>query len=177
MSIRSPQYGDLDWTTSAQLEKLALDDEPWTHYLDTAVYLENAAMRGTVRPVADSIEDDPPFGELHVITSIQPDADPQSHESATRLQILTNHLLEEGIEAIRAVGSSFDGVHREESRAVFGLDDDRAREIGRMFGQVAVFAWRGRSWSLLACATDRQSHMAWRWQAERTDQTEGAPHE
>lgn len=166
MSIRSPQYGDLDWTTSAQLEKLALGDEPWARYLDTAVYLENAAMRGTVRPVADSIENEPPFGELHVITAIQPDADPQSHESEARLKILTNYLLDEEIEAIRAVGSSFDGVHREESRAVLGINDDRAREIGRTFGQVAVFAWRGRSWSLLACATNRQSHMAWRWQAE-----------
>jgi hypothetical protein len=70
----------------------------------------------------------------------------------------------EGLDFFRAVGSSFDGSYREESVAVFGLDDAQARQIGRRYGQVAVCAWRGPTWSLLSCTGDLQSDRPWCWQ-------------
>jgi hypothetical protein len=80
------------------------------------------------------------------------------------MAVLDRELQAARLTSIHAIGVSFDGNHREDSRAVFGLDDAYARELGLRFGQVAIFAWRGPRWSLLACATDRQVHRAWRWE-------------
>ncbi|MEU9480173.1 DUF3293 domain-containing protein [Streptomyces sp. NPDC048191] len=40
-----------------------------------------------------------------------------------------------------AAGGDACGTHREESVAVIGLSDAAARELGRLFGQDAIFAW------------------------------------
>lgn len=40
-----------------------------------------------------------------------------------------------------------------------GLSNEEARQFGLRFGQVAVFAWQGPRWSLLASATDRETHL------------------
>ena len=157
------RYEHFDWTTPAELKRLAARNEPWRYYLDTEVYLEGVELKGTVRPVDEHGEDHPPMDSLHVVAAVQPGADPASDESAARTAVLTQFLATEEILFIRAVGSSFDGSHREESLAAFGLGDDEAREIGRKFGQVAVFSWRGPQWSLLASAGTRQSHRPWRW--------------
>ena len=159
------KYENFSWTSPARLEELAQAEKPWNDYLATTVYLESARLKGCVQPTAHGGDDHPPMGPLHVITAIQPDADPQSNESSAGVQILRQYLATAKKTSIRAVGSSFDGTYREESCAVFGLDDSRARKIGRKFGQVAIFAWRGPRWSLIACATEKQTHMAWRWQA------------
>lgn len=123
---------------------------PETHNLRAATVI-------TVCPVEADGEDDPPLGGLHVVTAVQPNSLPTSDENLARIAVLDNELEAAGIRAIRAVGISFDGSHREESRAVFGLDDAEARCLGRRFGQVAVFAWTGPRWSLLAWVGDRRT--------------------
>lgn len=161
------KHGDFAWTASSALARCAQRDFPWQYYLQTAVEFDADGQPGTVRPL-DSAEigcTRPPLGPLHVITAIQPDTDPTSAENVARMTVLDRELQSAGVASIRAIGGSFDGIHREESRAVFGLDDDRARALGLRFGQVAVFAWRGPQWSLLACATDRQEHRGWRWES------------
>lgn len=162
-------YDRLAWTSPAELKTLALGETPWRYYLDTVMYLETAGVRGTVSPSsAESSKGRyPPLGPLHVIAAVQPGSEPSSDESATRMDVLDGELHAAGITSIRAIGSSFDGNHREESRAVFGLNDASARRLGRRFGQVAVFGWSGPRWSLLACACDRQTHRSWTWE-ERT---------
>jgi len=163
-TARWRNYEHFSWTSRTRLEDLARDETPWNDYLATTVYLENARLKGCVQPTTDGGGDHPPMGPLHIITAIQPEADPQSDESSARLQILQRYLATARKASIRAVGSSLDGTYREESCAVFGLDDNRARKIGRKFGQVAIFAWRGPRWSLIACAAEKQTHMAWKWQ-------------
>ena len=154
-----PTYDDFEWVPPAELEKLANRDFPWRYYLATEVHFEV----GAVRPAEDGDGQDPPFGPLHVVTAIQPISDPDPVENATRMDVLDRELTNLGIRAIPVVGSSFDGTHREDSRAIFGLTDDEARELGARFGQVAVFAWRGPRWSVLACAPERSAHSRWRW--------------
>lgn len=158
------RYEDFDWTPPARLEELARDETLWAHFLQTAVHFDSANLKGCVRPVAERGEDGPPIGPLHVITAVQPGGDPGSDESAARIRLLKRQLENDGLDFFCAVGSSFDGSYREESIAIVGLDDARAREIGRRYGQVAVFAWHGPTWSLLACVSDRQLHRPWRWQ-------------
>lgn len=161
------EHGDFAWTASSVLAQCAQRDFPWQYYLQTAVEFDADGQAGTVWPLdsAEICSTRPSLGPLHVITAIQPDTDPASADNVARMNVLDRELLAAGITSIRAVGRSFDGIHREDSRAVFGLDDDRARVLGLRFGQVAVFAWRGPRWSLLACAIDRQEHRGWRWES------------
>jgi hypothetical protein len=151
------------------LTKWSRREEPWRYYLDTAVHFDCLELKGVVRPVDEGGDEFPPVGPVHVITAIQPGSFPESDENPARMDVLSHELEREGIEFIRAVGSSLDGSYREESRAIFGLDDVQAQQLGRRFGQVAIFAWRGPTWSLLACASDRQTHRTWRWEGLTPD--------
>ncbi|WP_137876268.1 DUF3293 domain-containing protein [Rhodococcus sp. Q] len=156
------EYDDFAWTPRRDLARLALGPTPWEFYLNTMVRFETTAGGGAVRPCDGSdSESTPPFGPLHVVTAIQPDPEPDT-VSHSRMLVLDDFLRAAGIRSIPAVGSSFTGDHSEDSRAVFGLTDRQARELGAQFGQVAVFSWNGPRWSLLACAGDRHSHRGWR---------------
>lgn len=162
------EYDDFVWTSRRDLAQLADERTPWEFYLNTMVRFDTAEGGGVVHPLAESAgEPHPPFGPLHVVTAIQPDPEP-ARVSCARMQVLDRYLHIAGIRSIPAVGSSFTGDHSEDSRAVFGLTDDQARDLGAVFGQVAVFAWNGPSWSLLACATERQSRRGWRWELSRS---------
>jgi len=157
-------YDDFTWASAERLSELAAASTPWAYYLHTQVWFDAGQRSGTVRPVTTGAGDDlPPWGPLHVVTAIQPDSDPSGADSAARMEVLDRELAERGLRSMLAVGSSFDGDHSEDSRAVFGLDDAGARALGLRFGQVAVFSWSGPRWSLLACATERRTDRAWRW--------------
>ena len=164
LAIAVDAHADFIWTPAAQLESKSHDDELWQYYLDTAVHFDHSDLRGAVVPESQAVGEQPPFGPLHVVTAVQPDADPDSIESHTRIVILDDELRVAGTRFVRAVGTALDGTHAEESRAVFGLTDEEARRLGRRFGQVAVFAWHGPRWSLLACVGDRHCHRGWRWE-------------
>ena len=161
-------HEDFKWAAPTRLAELAEDEELWGHYLRTAVYLESSRLQGSVRPAGQQGGVHPPLGPLHVITAIQPGADPRSDESAVRLQVLRRYLASAKKVSIRAVGSNVEGTYSEEGCAVFGLTDNRARKIGRKFGQVAIFAWRGPNWSLIACAADQQTNMTWQWEPSKS---------
>jgi len=161
---RKFEYEDFVWTSYTDLKEWSLNETPWRYYLDTAVHFDGPELKGVVRPVNEGGDELPPVGPMHVITAIQPGSSQESEESTARMDVLSRELEREGIEFIRAFGISLDGSYREESRAIFGLDDVQAQQLGRRFGQVAIFAWRGPTWSLLACASDRQTHRPWRWE-------------
>ncbi|MFC1228079.1 DUF3293 domain-containing protein [Streptomyces sp. Sce081] len=60
-----------------------------------------------------------------------------------------------------AKGGDACGTHREESVAVVGLSDTAARDLGRRFGQDAVFAWTPDAWRVLACDTGAVAVSGW----------------
>ena len=157
------RYDDLSWVPSEELLRLSQGETPWNYYLETQVYIEADGFAGTVRPVPEQGDSESPSQQLHVISATQPGADPTSEESAERLAILDAELQQRPIAPLMAIGSSFDGEHQEESRAVFGLDDQKARQLGLKYGQVAIFSWRGEAWSLLACASPRRADRSWKW--------------
>ncbi|GAB3039013.1 DUF3293 domain-containing protein [Mycobacterium bourgelatii] len=159
-------YDDFDWVEPGELKTMAMDDILWNLYLATKVNFYIPKLGGIVWPVDSHGEDDPPLGPLHVVTAVQPKPNPDSDDNLARIEVLEYELRVSGRVSIRAVGTSFDGTHSEESRAVFGLDDDEARSLGRRFGQVAIFSWAGSRWSLLASAHDRETHGSWRWEAD-----------
>lgn len=160
----TPRYEDFDWPTTELLRELAAREKPWQYYLETVVRIETPDVTGTVRPTLGATGANlPPFESLHVITAVQPDSDPESADNAARMILLENELRAGQLPFAKAVGSSFDGKHSEQSRAVFGLDDAAARQLGVRFGQVAVFGWRGPLWSLMGCASTRRTDRSYRW--------------
>ncbi len=157
-------FEDFRWTGVDELRRLALDDDLWRAYAETAVeFVLPDGGHLVVTPADDGDGDRPPLGPLHVITAVQPDGDPDSPDSAARGGVLAAELDGLGLRRLHAVGRSADGRHRESGFAVFGLDDDRARALGVRYGQVAVFAWHDAVWSLLASAADRRTDRRFGW--------------
>jgi len=157
------KYEDFAWTSPAALKRISLTATPWSFYLETMVWTQAVGLSGVVRPVLEGGSEHPPFGSLHVLSATQPGSEPTGEDNAARLAVLDLELQTAGIGSIPAVGSSFDGKHQECSRAVFGLSNSEACALGRRFGQVAIFAWHGPRWSLLACASDRREDRGWIW--------------
>ncbi|MFF3616208.1 DUF3293 domain-containing protein [Streptomyces sp. NPDC002580] len=99
---------------------------------------------------------------IHVITAWNPlgrDASPEANAGAHRL--LRAEVRGRGLTWWPAVGGDVSGTHREESLAIAGLSDTAARDLGRRFGQDAVFAWAPDAWHVLACDTDAAAVSGW----------------
>jgi hypothetical protein len=158
------KHDDFAWPSQDLLLEWSLAELPWQYYLQTAVQFVTPDHRGTVSPVPEGKgQVSPPLGALHVVTAVQPDTEPDSPDNRARLALLDQELTAMRMRFLEVTGASLDGNHREDSRAVFGLDDARARELGKLYGQIAVFSWRGPRWSLLACVGSRTDHRGWVW--------------
>ena len=78
--------------------------------------------------------------QIHVITAWNPgDQRPSSEINGARNQELRAEISARGLEALEALGSDPNSPHAEKSWAVVGMTDDTAIELGRKYGQVAVF--------------------------------------
>ncbi|WSB88899.1 DUF3293 domain-containing protein [Streptomyces cellulosae] len=76
-------------------------------------------------------------------------------------RVLLDEVRHRGLTSWPAVGGDPSGTHLEESVAVAGLSDAAARDLGRRFGQDAVFAWTPSAWRVLACDTGAVSVSGW----------------
>ncbi|MFD7700551.1 DUF3293 domain-containing protein [Streptomyces caelestis] len=99
---------------------------------------------------------------VHVITAWNPLGRTAPDDANARAQrLLLDEVRRRGLTSWPAVGGDVSGTHREESVAVVGLGDAAARDLGRRFGQDAVFAWTPGAWRVLACGTDAVSVSGW----------------
>jgi len=89
---------------------------------------------------------------VHVITGWNPGSDrpPQSENEYVNLR-LRDEIAKFSDELFPALGFDPSSDHFEESWAVVGLSDRRARALGRMFRQVAVFRVRNGMQTVLSC--------------------------
>jgi hypothetical protein len=77
---------------------------------------------------------------VHVLTAWNPGTSrPSDDENRSANHQLREELVRRHVEVYPAIGTSWSCDHAEESYAVTGLDRSAARELGRMFGQEAVF--------------------------------------
>lgn len=93
--------------------------------------------------------------QIHVIAALNPgDERPSSEVNEVRNQQLRAEISARGLEALEALGSDPNSSHSEKSWAVVGMTDDTAIELGRKYGQVAVFfITRARQW-VLGCLAE-----------------------
>ncbi|MEU2490022.1 DUF3293 domain-containing protein [Streptomyces sp. NPDC007883] len=91
-------------------------------------------------------------GTVHVITAWNPRGRTASaHDNARAQGLLLDEIRSRALTWWSAEGGDACGTHREESVAVVGLSDAAARELGRHFGQDAIFAWTLDAWRVLSC--------------------------
>ena len=92
---------------------------------------------------------------FHVITAWNPgDERPSSEVNDTQNNQLLADISVMGLEALEALGSDPNSTHAEKSWAVIGLTDTTAIELGRKYGQVAVFRISESQQSVLGCLSE-----------------------
>ncbi|MET8534262.1 DUF3293 domain-containing protein [Streptomyces sp. NPDC005065] len=99
---------------------------------------------------------------LHVITAWNPrgrtaSADYNAHAHG----LLLDELDRQRLIWWPAAGGDACGTHVEESVAVAGMSDGTARELGRRFGQDAIFTWTPDAWRVSACDSDTVAVSGW----------------
>ncbi|MBV2354194.1 DUF3293 domain-containing protein [Streptomyces sp. J2-1] len=99
---------------------------------------------------------------LHVITAWNPRGRTASAEFNARAQgLLLDELDRRPLTWWPAAGGDAYGTHVEESVAVVGISDGAARELGRRFGQDAIFVWTPDAWRVSACDSDTSAVSGW----------------
>jgi len=93
--------------------------------------------------------------QIHVITAWNPgDERPSSEVNDTQNNQLLADISAMGLEVLEALGSDPNSTHAEKSWAVIGLTDKIAIELGKKYGQVAVFRITHTQQSVLGCLSE-----------------------
>lgn len=93
--------------------------------------------------------------QIHVITASNPgDERPGSEVNDARNEQLHADISALGFDALAALGSDPNSSHSEKSWAVVGLTDNAAVELGKKYGQVAVFRITDSRQSVLGCLSE-----------------------
>lgn len=99
---------------------------------------------------------------LHVITAWNPRGRTASAEyNASAQGLLLDELDRQRLTWWPAAGGDARGTHIEESVAVVGMSEGAARELGRRFGQDAIFTWTPSAWRVSACAGNTAAVSGW----------------
>ncbi|MEU6810512.1 DUF3293 domain-containing protein [Streptomyces sp. NPDC046831] len=133
-----------------QVTHAAATPPNWERYRRTVVEIRfpdhtvrvEPRPRGTVGGLFPALPEYAGIAALHVVTACDPHGRPALAEDNARAQVqLVDELDRRGLAWWPAAGGDAHGTHIEQSIAVAGLSDSAARELGRRFGQDAVFAW------------------------------------
>ena len=93
--------------------------------------------------------------QIHVITAWNPgDERPSSEVNDTQNNQLLADISAMGLKVLEALGSDPNSTHAEKSWAVIGLTDKAAIELGKKYGQVAVFRITESQQSVLGCLSE-----------------------
>lgn len=89
---------------------------------------------------------------VHVISASNPGFLDTDENNERRHVYMSHRLRELGVEPLAAIGASPDGQWQEASWAVRGLTRQQVCELGREFGQVAVFEIDSRQVHVVRCS-------------------------
>jgi hypothetical protein len=124
-------------------------------------------IAGAVEVVPDDVTKPEHFPReidvIHLVTAWNPGAHPLSvAENGTRHSALLNYLDHQGIDHWDAGGYSADRSWIELGLAVPDVEEALALEIGRHFGQLAIYRWTARDLAVLDC-TDGAAIARYGW--------------
>lgn len=110
----------------------------------TVTLLVRRAPLGNSGPIRDR--------RLAIVTAYNPGYErPDDAANRAANERLRAEIERRGWAWCEATGYSPERDHREPSFAIFDVSDDEAVEIGRQFGQAAIFAWDGRRGRIAWC--------------------------
>ena len=93
--------------------------------------------------------------QIHVITAWNPgDERPVNEINEERNEQLRADISAMGLKALEALGSDPNSSHAEKSWAVVGMTDAAAIELGKKYGQVAIFRITRSLQSVLGCLSE-----------------------
>ena len=104
-----------------------------------------------------------PFtGAVHIVTACNPGGRPGDDAgNAARHRELVDHVTALSVETVPTVGSARDGSMAEPGLLILGIDRTTAIEIGRRFGQRAVYAWSRAALEILDVQEDGCLRLGW----------------
>lgn len=143
------------------------DAELWAAFRDAIVEIVLPGGPIVVGPRAMLATQELPFPAgvqtpIHVITAENPNGDSTNASSnASAMDALTADARRLGAQVHPARGGNLAWTHTETSIATIGLTDAQAVDLGREYGQLAIFRWTSDSWSLLDCADGNCFPYAW----------------
>ncbi len=155
--------GEVPEDVRTVLVAAADDSAMWSGWAKTEVDLLLPDMRAARLVPADGPQEFPSGHDLlHVLTACNPAGrEHPMDENIRRLALLRSLLELRDITHWPATGHDAEGTWQEPGFMVAGLSDGAARELGAAMGQVAIFAWTPRSWTILASLTDRRVELPW----------------
>ncbi|MGW4517105.1 DUF3293 domain-containing protein [Streptomyces sp. NPDC004393] len=158
----------------------SVSSEQWMLYQQAVMDIQFGARTVRVTPsspgTAEGLFPDSIGRTIHVITAFNPHgrvAPADANGRARRL--LLNNINQLGLTWWPAAGGTACGAHIEESAAVVGMSDAAARELGRRFGQDAVFAWTFDAWRLLSCTSEETAVYGWTTTTRQVPATSPSP--
>jgi len=87
---------------------------------------------------------------------------PAAGRQPARHRRLVSELDRSGLLHWAAVGRDPDSAHHEEGLAVAGLTESEGVDLGRRYGQAAVYVWTPEAWTVVSCTGDRCRTYGWR---------------
>jgi hypothetical protein len=135
--------------------------ETWEGFAGAVVHLSLPAGDHRLEPRRSGTRGAFPFSApVHIITAYNP-AGEMVDEAANE----TNHTelaaaLREA-ETLATIGSAPDGSMAEPGFAVLGLELDDAVELGRRFGQAAIYRWTEDTLAIIGVSEPRVVRMGW----------------
>lgn len=99
---------------------------------------------------------------ISIITAHNPGGQPflTSQNRSFHARLL-ERLAQEGVMYWPAAGGDQGWSHMQESVAIAGIDPARACEIGREFGQDAIFVWGPSDWRIMSCTDGTTLRRSW----------------
>lgn len=144
---------------------MTMSDETWIGFTQAVVQISLPSGPHVLRPDAPGRHGSFPFeSAVHIITAYNPAGDlidlDENRDRALELDVAVAHLT-----TFPTIGSAPDGSCAEPGHAIVDIDLVTAVEIGRRFGQRAIYAWTPESLDVVALTGAGRERLGWRLDA------------
>ncbi len=137
------------------------EDEMWDAFAEAIVRIDLTTGPAVLAPEAFVGVGRFPFdAPVHIITAYNPAGVEIDAGSNGRHHLALGHALA-AHEVLPTVGSARDGSMAEPGYAVLGLSLDEATELGRQFGQRAIYRWAADALTIVGVGDATERRLGW----------------